>query len=169
MTEPTRVSYVLAIEPSSRGLCFAAFDEERNLLDWGGFEARLRKNQLCRQKARSLTRGFQPKYLVLEDGDAPTSTRKRRIRELLRTIGQDAADDGMTVSRIPRLWVRQRFTVFGISSKDDIATAVCSMYPELATRLPKKRQPWESEHYSLALFEAVALGVTFFQKRHRSA
>lgn len=71
------------------------------------------------------------------------------------------------VVQISRLTVRQRFCVYGISSKDDIASAVCDIYPELSSRLPKKRRPWESEHYSLALFEAAALGVTFFSMRDR--
>jgi hypothetical protein len=161
------IAHVLAIEPSSKGLYFVAFDVDQRLLDWGGREARTNKNRHCRLVARTLAKGFKPKYLVLEDGDAPTSTRRPRIRELLRAMAQDACDDGYRVVRIPRLKVRQRFCVYGISSKDDIASAICEKYPELAPRLPKKRRPWESEHYSLALFEAVALGVTFFSMRDR--
>jgi hypothetical protein len=162
MTHDNPIAHVLAVEPSTRGLSYAVFDQRRRLLDWGGHEVRVGKNQGCRRIARRLCLGFNPRFVVLEDGDAASSKRKARIRELLRAIAQDSGDDGHIVVRIPRLSVRQRFCVYGIGSRDDIATAVCEKYPELSARLPKRRHTWESEHYSLALFEAVAIGVTFF-------
>lgn len=162
MSELPHIAHVLALEPSSRGLCFVAFDKERHLIDWGGFEARTLKNERCLRVARNLFRGFRPVHVVLEDGEAKSSRRRGRIRTLLRAITDDASQDGCSVVPVPRKKVRQRFCVYGISSTDDIASSVCYLYPELRARLPKKRQPWESEHYSLALFEAAALGVTFF-------
>ncbi|WP_417468158.1 hypothetical protein [Maricaulis sp.] len=44
-----------------------------------------------------------------------------------------------------------------------MAQSVCKLYPQLLSRLPKKRRTWESEHYSLALFVAAALGITFLE------
>jgi hypothetical protein len=162
VSEAPHIAHILALEPSSRGLCFVAFDKERHLIDWGGFEARALKNERCRRVARTLCCGFRPVHVVLEDGEAKSSRRRSRVRNLLRTITDDARLDGCSVVPVPREKVRQRFCVYGISSTDDIASSVCYLYPELRPRLPKKRQPWESEHYSLALFEAAALGVTFF-------
>lgn len=158
------VAYVLALEPSARGLCFVAFDKDRGLLDWGGFEARASKNARCRQIARRLSRALTPRHIVLENGDASTSTRRPRIRELLRAIAQDATDDGYAVVRLPRLRTRQCLCAHGTGSKDDMAAAVCTIYPELSGRLPERRRTWQSEHYSLALFEAAALGMTFFDR-----
>tara|TARA_R110000868_G_scaffold162329_12_gene393491 strand:- start:14841 stop:15344 length:504 start_codon:yes stop_codon:yes gene_type:complete len=161
------IADVLAVEPNSRGLCFVVFDEDGKLLDWGGFEARTQKNAACRRRVRMLTLSYQPKHIVLEDGDALGSTRRRRIRELLRALFQDAGDSGCIVVRIARARVREQFYAFKIGSKDDLARAVCSLYPELAPRLPRRRCTWESEHYSLALFEAAALGVTFLDQLKR--
>ncbi|WP_300532625.1 hypothetical protein [Maricaulis sp.] len=138
------------------------FDDKRRLLDWGGHEARANKNQACRGIAARLLRGYRPRHLVLEDALTPTSTRHVRIRRLLTLIAEDAACETCVIVQIPKLRVRQRFCMYGAASKDDIASAICSLYPELKSRLPKKRRPWQSEHYSLAVFEAAALGVTFF-------
>jgi hypothetical protein len=162
MTQTKHIAFAMALEPSMHGLSYAVFDEKRRLLDWGGKQVRVAKDYNCRRIARRVRLGFDPKYVIIEDGDAPTSRRKPRLREVLRALGQDAADDGHIVVRIPRLTVRQRFSVYGIASRDDLASAVCEKYPELKPRLPKRRRPWESEHYSIAIFHAVALGVTFF-------
>lgn len=153
---------VLALEPSARGLCYVAFDQDHRLLDWGGTEARIHKNAACRHAARRLTLVFQPRHIVVEDGDAATSTRRARIRELLRALAQDAGDSGCGVAKIPRLRVRQHMCRYPLPSKHEMAQSICKLYPQLVSRLPKKRRIWESEHYSLALFEAAALGVTFF-------
>ena len=53
-------------------------------------------------------------------------------------------------------------------NKHQIATAVAAHYPELSLYLPAKRKPWQSEKYGMSVFEAAALGLTYF-RRHRAA
>ena len=160
------VAHILAIEPSGRGLAYAAFDEERRLIDWGGFDPRINKNQQCLDLSRKLITGFWPKYFVVEDAAAISCRRAARIKELLKTIRILGEDMGCPVYPLARLSVRQWFCRNNAKSKQDIAEAVCQLYPELSPRLPRRRKPWESERYALTLFEAVALGVAFQSSMH---
>ena len=50
----------------------------------------------------------------------------------------------------------------GAKSKDDIAEMVAKRVPELEMRLPPRRRLWESEHFSMGVFEAAALALTYF-------
>jgi hypothetical protein len=34
-------------------------------------------------------------------------------------------------------------------------------FPEIGWKLPPKRKPWESEHYSMSIFEALETAVTY--------
>lgn len=162
MTGPIGSSSILAIEPSSRGICFTVFDSKRQLIDWGGRRVRTVKNPVCRAIARNLIRGYHPEFVVLEDADHTSSRRNARIRALISSIALDAREDGYAVVALSRRAVLKRFSLAGISSIDDIAEELCRLYPQLHPRLPLRRRRWESERYSLAVFKAAALGVTFY-------
>ena len=57
----------------------------------------------------------------------------------------------------------EMLTVFGrmgVESKDDIAGVVARCVPELGQQLPPRRRIWDSEHYSMSIFEAAALALT---------
>jgi Holliday junction resolvasome RuvABC endonuclease subunit len=66
------------------------------------------------------------------------------------------------VRSFSRAKVKQAFSESGASNKHEIATTIAGRFPELAPRLPRFRKPWMSEDYRMSIFDAVALGVTFF-------
>lgn len=158
---------VLALAPNSRGVGFVLFQDEITPLDWGVKEVRHDKNAECLRKAKTLMCRFRPDVIVLEHGSAPGSRRSKRVRKLLTLIAISARRQGIEVCRYSRLRVRKRFSVFGVGSKDDMAAGVAAMLPALAPRLPRRRKPWESEHYGMAIFEAAALGITHFAEQRR--
>ena len=46
-------------------------------------------------------------------------------------------------------------------TKYERAREVAKRFPVLAERLPLKRKPWESEHYSISIFEALAVALMY--------
>jgi hypothetical protein len=64
--------------------------------------------------------------------------------------------------------VRYFFGQHGCKTKHDIASVLAAWFEELAWKLPPKRKPWQSERHATALFDAVAVGVTFFRGRKSS-
>lgn len=56
--------------------------------------------------------------------------------------------------------IRRAFAAQGATTKEQIAAALASQFPELARRLPPKRKVWMSEDHRMAIFDAVALIFT---------
>lgn len=161
MRAPVKIS-ILALEPKSRGLGYVMFKNESQAIDWGVHETRIAKNARCRAKAQKLVEEYKPELVVIEKTNDPCARRQSRIVRLIDQIISDIEKAGGTVERVARRKAIERFSGFGVGSKDDIAVAIASMLPELAHRLPKRRKAWESEHYSMAIFEAAALALTHY-------
>lgn len=104
--QPARMSrlhiWVLALEPHANGLAFAAFAEGGDLVDWGNFEARGPDGTVLRLKSRDLIYKLMPAVVAVEDVDQPGCKRSKRVRDMVRTMCQDALDTGHAVARVPR-------------------------------------------------------------------
>jgi hypothetical protein len=48
-------------------------------------------------------------------------------------------------------------------NKFQIATVIATRFPDLSPRLGRRRKLWEAEKYSMSIFGAVALGVTYYE------
>src|SRR5690242_5779700 len=79
--------HLLAIDPTSKGVSFAAFDPSPRLLDWGMRQASPgRKNQGTISRIRELVAQNTPALIVTEDPAAKGSRRPERIRRLIATL-----------------------------------------------------------------------------------
>lgn len=86
------------------------------------------------------------------------------IRSINRLIRMECRRRAIEIGFVlPRL-VRGFFLRYGCKTNDDIARLIAEWFPELSWNLPRKRQPWTSEGYSVAAFEAAAIGITFLSK-----
>jgi hypothetical protein len=64
--------------------------------------------------------------------------------------------------------IQTTFSRFECETREDIAAALASIFPELLRSLPPKRKPWKAEHPRMSIFDAVALGVAYwhFAREH---
>jgi hypothetical protein len=162
--------FVLCIYPSAKGFGFAIFEGPRSLVDWGvkGVHGE-KKNAQCLRKVRELLAFYRPDVLVTEDYEGSGSRRGSRIRQLIDAIGALAAKERVAIASFSRIEVRDNF---GLTSKRRIAEAITLDFPELEPRLPPVRRIWMSEDARMNIFDAVALGMTFFHtkgKKKRAA
>jgi hypothetical protein len=72
-----------------------------------------------------------------------------------------------SVRGVSRSAVQKAFSEWGGRTKQQIAMTIANQLPQLASRLPPLRQPWMSEDYRMSIFDAVALGLTYFHLLHR--
>jgi Holliday junction resolvasome RuvABC endonuclease subunit len=160
--------FILAISPSARGFAFVLFEGPTTPFDWGIKDIRGNdKNAESLAAITKLIRDYRPSALVIEEADARESRRGDRIRTLLRTVAEMAEAEGITVVRYTRAQVRRTFGTEGARTKPEIAKAVAAQIPALATRLPPLRKIWMSEDRRQSLFDAAALGFTFFARAQR--
>lgn len=154
----------LAIHPSSRGFGWAAFEGPFSPFDWGTVDARgAHKNETCLRNIEKLLKRLTPEVVVLETFEARGSSRRNRITRLGRAIVALAAAQSIDVAIYPFKDVRQCFTHLGGHSRWEIACVIARQFTAFGHLLPNKRRPWDSEHWRLALFSAVALVLTHYQ------
>ncbi len=153
---------VLAIAPTSRGFGYVLFAARTKPVDWGVKEARDDKNRQALIKIEAMFRAIIPTVLVVEDRTHKNCRRSIRVKLLLENIGALADAQGLTVSSYSRRDICRTFGAKG-KSKDAIAAAIVEEVPALRPWLPRRRRIWESEHHSMAIFEAAALGLTHYR------
>ena len=59
--------------------------------------------------------------------------------------------------------VNTTFRNLGCETKAEIAVALARIFPELVWQLPPKRKAWKSEHPHQSVFDAIALGMAYWQ------
>ncbi len=152
---------VLAVAPTSRGFGYILFVARSQPLDWGVKETRCDKNRQALAKIDGMLRLIMPAILVLEDRAHRSCRRSLRVKRLLKQIAALAQTRGVPAASYSRQHIRQTFRAKG-KSKDAIAAAVAEAVPALRPWLPRRRRIWESEHHSMAIFEAAALAMVHY-------
>ena len=159
---------VLAVDPHSRGLGYDVFEGPATLVDWGTKDVRRDKERAALRKIEELILLYQPAVIVVEDCAHRKSRRRSRIRQLTERILLAARDLAVEGGAVPRAAVYRTFRGTGAGTKYGIATALVRAFPELMVRLPPKRKPWQTEDSRMSIFDAVALGLTYFRSLRRA-
>jgi len=153
---------IFALDPMTRGFGYAVFEEPFNLVAWGIARVKGDKHEGAIAQFRQLLTDFEPDVVVLEDAEDSASRRVNRIRELIKAMIVLARKRGIMVHSLARTAVVTCFDPLEKrATKYSIAARLAKDFPELLPALPKPRKPWESEHERMAIFDALALAVTF--------
>lgn len=136
-----------------------------NLVDWGVRAARRDKLAGTLAKLSLLIGQYSPELLLLEKFNSRATRRGSRIRLLIESIRDFASDKGVHAVEIRRRSVRKVFLASRAQTKQEIAVEVARQLPDLAPSLPQVRKPWMSEDYSMAIFQAAAIALAYFQVR----
>ncbi len=161
--KPPGPQLVCAVYPSTRGFGYAVFEGPELLVDWGVKAVRGRqKNLASLERVRELLAFYRPDVLVLEDYGGSGSRRAKRIQTLINLMTAHAAEERTAVASFSRSEVR---ACFDLTTKREIAEVLAREFPELERRLPPVRRIWMSEDARMNIFDAAALGITFFRTR----
>ena len=160
---------MLAIYPFSRGFAFVLFEGPESPFDWGVKEIKEKhKNTKTLDAIKKLIDRYRPEVLVIEDTDGKESRRTSRIRKLYRMLVHLAAVEYVDVRRCSREEVTKCFASIGARTKYEIAKAIAAQIPAFLHRMPLFRKPWMSEDPRQSLFDAAALGLTYYARGIRS-
>lgn len=155
---------VLALDVHPRSFGYVVFEGADELLDWGVRSFRRGVNAVrvpAPKRLRALLDEFAPQVVVLR---ARPGRAAQRTSKIVATIRREAKKHRAAVMFVTRRAVKQVFTGH-TSNKHEIASALAERFPELAPKLPPKRKLWQSEDYRMTIFDAAALGVTYFSCR----
>jgi hypothetical protein len=162
---PPNQKRVLALDVRRRSLGFVVLESPDNFLDWGVKSFRGGVNAVripLPQKLATLLSQFRPDLLVMK---RPVAKGRRTT---IGTVLRVAEKRRVPVQLVSPTSVRKTFRCPD-RNKHEIATATAARSIEFADLLPAKRRPWESEHYRMSMFDAAALGLTYFDRQRRHA
>jgi hypothetical protein len=157
---------ILAIDLRHRRFGYAAFKGHRSLLDSGlrvyravgAAEAAMASKRLV-----VLLRLFSPTAIVIKRERWDRAKTNPHIKSLVEVTTRIASEHSLPVLLIKHADLRKTFGNMGCETKDEIAAALANIFPELTWRLPPKRRAWQSEHPRMAMFDAIALGLAYWQ------
>lgn len=154
--------FVLSVYPTSYGFAFVLFEGLEAPFDWGVKQIReKRKNARTVDEVKKLIDRYHPEALVFEK-TTKNSRRVARILRLYRMLLHLGHAEGVEVLRYPKTEVRALFAQVGATSKYEIAKAIATQIPAFMHRLPPVRKIWMSEDPRQSLFDAAALGLTYY-------
>lgn len=157
IARPHRRIRTLAVDPMSRGFGFAVIEDRDLLIDWGVVQVWSKNKKELVARVDAYIDRYRPVFFVTERVNKGKS--RKRAREITTLLAGHAALRHLIVITVTREAVRRLFQTTG-TTKFEIALAITKNFPELASRLPRKRKPWMSEDERMNLFDAVAFALT---------
>ena len=156
---------LLALDVRAQKLGFVVFDGPTKLLDWG-----IRVYGCPKQRARRavekriipLLESHMPSALVIRRVHIHSPKTARKMRRIIKTIRKEARRRSISVNVLSAAVVKKFFARSGLQTKYEIASTLAEWFEELAWNLPNRKKAWQSERFSMAIFDAVATGVAFF-------
>jgi hypothetical protein len=137
------------------------------LIDWGVSHSGKDKYTWCLTRIARLIDLYHPEIIVFENTAGSGSRRTARVRQLLMEIQALAMNRDILTRRYSRSELRHAFSQVRARTKYQIAKAIVSSFPELASRLPPFRKPWMCEDDRMSIFDALGLALAMFHFEHR--
>jgi Holliday junction resolvasome RuvABC endonuclease subunit len=153
----------LAIDPGTRNIGFALLDNG-DLVHYGVKTiGRAQSPHYKRQEGRKfisrLIEDFRPQSLLVEKTFFANNRNSALLNAMADEVGALGRRRKLSVRSLAANTVRKAICGNGAASKEDVARAIVSRYPELKPYLSSDRR-WK-ERYHRNMFDAVALAVAF--------
>lgn len=163
MRTPRKYPRVLALHLSGNGVAFCVFDAPCSLYDWGHKHIKRRdRDTQTLAIVQHLLHRFTPDAVVIEDIAACGARRSPRVCQLYRDIEALADEHAIDVFAYPWEAVFRAYAGGRPENRHEIAVLTAKLLPMIARRLPPKRRLWMPQDPRQSLFDAAALGVTYF-------
>ena len=165
MTQNTHRIRILALDVRMQRCGFAVLENQHQLLDWGitHYQARTRdgRAELATKRVASLLTLFQPSFVVLKY----TSEREGNegYKPIVNAITREARRYRAEMVLIERKELQIVFRQFG-NTKYKIAGLIAGLFPELGARLPQPRKWYDREPRNMTIFDAVSVGLAYFNR-----
>jgi hypothetical protein len=167
MDQKSHDGRILAISLRSGRFGFAVFEGPDRLLDWGMVFYPLNngvQRASANKRVASLLTLFTPSLVVAGRTRLLNVGNGSGVRPILRSIRREASARMIPVRLMKSAEMRAVFRPLRATSKHEIASGLTEVFPELLCKLPPKRKIWETEHFRMVLFDAVALGFAYWQR-----
>jgi hypothetical protein len=156
-------AFVMAIVPTTHGFGWAVFENPLSLVGHGIFTEYRNQRERCVEQADRLLGHYRPETVVFPKIDPNETRHGSRSHDLSKALKRIAKDQSADVVVLCRKAVLRVFAPEGANTRAEIATAVAARLPALYLRLPKPRRFDDGAAKSLAMYDAAALVLTFYE------
>jgi hypothetical protein len=154
---------VLAIDLRFRRSGFAVFEGPKTLLDSGTTAIPANSGQPSGNRFSDLLNLVSPAAIVVKTERWENMQARSRTSSLINALRQEIEKRSIALRTLDEQALALSFRNLGCSTKAEVADALSRIYPELGWKIPPKRHIWESEHSRQSIFDAIALGFSFWQ------
>lgn len=160
---------ILAIDVRRTRFGYVLFEGPNRLLDWGASSVSPKLQgraalETARKRIVPLLGRCHPMVIVIKRPRRTKTGKSSTQGPILRTIIQEAVILKLSVSFVRLKEIFELFRGFHCRNKDDISEILAERFPELMARLPRRRGKWGVERPGMVIFDAVAAGVTYWQR-----
>ena len=160
--------WLLALEVRASRAGFAVFEGPTRLLDWGvrSFE---KGNKTLKSSASdriaTLLAFHRPFAIVLRSRTYNSALQRRAFAMIASSIRAEAKRHSTKLIVLTPRQVQCCFVPNGRITKHDIAVILAKRFEELSWKLPQRRKSFQSEAPVMAVFDAIATGIAFFERQ----
>jgi hypothetical protein len=159
---------LLALEIRASRLGFAVLEGPARLLDWG-----VRSFGEQNQKIRSavsdriitLLAFHNPSAVVVRVRKYHSNDNNKKFLAIVATIRAETKQNSTRFFALTTRQVRDYFAMRGKVTKHDIAMSLANQFEELSWKLPHRRKAFQSEAPAMLVFDALANGVAFVERK----
>lgn len=163
MSAARKYPRVLALHLSGIGVSFCVFDAPCSLYDWGHKHIkRPDRDKETLAAVGHLLHRFTPDAVVIEDTSALGTRRSVRVCRLYQDIEALIDDHAIDVFAYPWEAVFRAYAGGRPENRYEVAILTAKALPMIARRLPPKRKLWMPKDPRQSLFDAAALGITYY-------
>lgn len=159
---------ILVLDLRHRRFGYAVFEGHRSLLDWGvrvypaiGEE----ETALAMKRLDALVELFAPSAIVVKKERWQHPDLKSGMQSVVKAVSILASARSIPVHLVPHSDLLAAFSPLGGRTREEMAEVLTRIYPDLFWYLPPKRKIWQAEHPRMTIFDALALGLAYWQAR----
>ena len=159
---------IIAIDLRFRRSGFATFEGPRRLLDFGTLDIRLEESENGRSRLADLMKLAAPKVIVVKKERWNNLIVRSEAKPLVDALTSQGTAHSVQIRLLEQTSLNSTFRNLGCKTKADISASLARIYPELIWKLPPERRIWQPEHSRQTVFDAIALGMAFWQNETNS-
>ena len=157
---------ILAIDLRPTRFAYALFEGPKLLLDYGmgaypdGEGGRV---VAAGKRFAGLLNLCSPAAVVVKRERWVSSKTDPSEPSTAKAIAREASAHSIPVHLLGEKELRATYRNLGCETKYQMASALTRVFPELLWKLPSERRIWQSEHPRMSLFDAIGLGLAYWQ------
>ena len=160
---------VMAIDLRFRRSGFAIFEGPRRLLDYGTVAFPSGQDEMAGNRLSEILKLSLPNIIVVKKERWATMMAHPRTEPLIETLNLESERRRIQIRLLEQGRISSTFRDLGCETRAENAAVLARIFPELVWQLPPKRKPWQAEHPRQTVFDAIALGLAYWQHETSAA